>query len=196
MPQPVSLTLELHVLARAGCRRRRGAGRRPRPARRAAVAMVTRPRPGMRIARVEHQVDQHLLELPAVGPDLARVRRRARSSSTWSSPSDAAQHLLEVPHHAVDRQHLGAEELLAGEGEELAGDVGGAGARLDDLLHLGPARVVGLAGSRSRNSLKPMTPVIMLLTSCATPPARRPAACIRSARRSCSSTRLRSVTSR
>ena len=44
----------------------------------------------------------------------------------------------------------------------------------------------GSSGSRPRirNSLNPMTPVIMLLTSCATPPASRPAACIRSARRS------------
>ena len=56
----------------------------------------------------------------------------------------------------------------------------------------------GSSGSRlaEQELAKPMTPVIMLLTSCATPPASRPAACIRSARRSCSSTRLRSVTSR
>ena len=53
----------------------------------------------------------------------------------------AAEHLLHVADHGVDLEHLRLEELLAGEGEELAGDVGGAGAGLDDLLDVGAAGV-------------------------------------------------------
>ena len=54
----------------------------------------------------------------------------------------AAEHLLHAAHHLVQVEHFGTEELLAGKGQELPGDVGGAGAGLDDLLHLGAAGIV------------------------------------------------------
>ena len=87
--------------------------------------MVTRPRPGHGIAGVEHQVDQHLLELAAVGADLPGVGVE-RQLQRMVLAEDPAQHLLEVPDDAVDGQRLRTEELLAGEGEQLAGHVGGA----------------------------------------------------------------------
>ena len=146
------LDLRVHAASRCRCTAstRRTAGGMSTSACALGIHLVQRGRAGADgdpsavphgVARVEHQVDEHLLELPSVGPDLPDVlgaggapgRGPRPASGGASSPS--ADHRVEV-------EQLGAEELLAGEGQELAGDVGGAGASLDDLCR--PRRGGGL----------------------------------------------------
>ena len=64
--------------------------------------MVTRPWPVDRVARVEHQVDEHLLQLAAVGPDLPGVGREPEHQLLVLAQR-AAQHLL----------HLGTTALIS-----------------------------------------------------------------------------------
>ena len=56
----------------------------------------------------------------------------------------AAEQLLHPDDDLVDVEELGAQELLAGEGEQLPGDVRGPGAGLDDLADLCAPGVVRL----------------------------------------------------
>ena len=51
---------------------------------------------GHRVARVDRQVDDHLLELAGVGPDAAESGARGRVSSVDVLADDAPQHPLHV----------------------------------------------------------------------------------------------------
>ena len=148
----------------------------------------------MRVARVEHQVDQHLLQLAPVGPDLPGVGREPELEERVFAQG-AAQHLLHLADDGVDLSTWGRRNCCRVKARSCRVT---SAARVPALMTSSTSARRGSSGSRlrSRNSLKPMTPVIMLFTSWATPPASFPAACIRSARRRCSSTRFRSVTSR
>ncbi len=85
---------------------------------------------------------EHLLQLPPVGPDAPDLVRQAELEDWWPRPSDRRS-IFSIPTTtSLMSSELRGGELLAGEGEELAGDVRGPGAGPDDLLDLGAAGVV------------------------------------------------------
>ena len=86
-----------------------------------------------RVARVDREVDDHLLELARVGAHRARSRPCLTTSLTVS-PSSRLSRCDTSRHHVGQLQHLRAQRLLAREGEQLAGQAGGAVRVRLDLL--------------------------------------------------------------
>ena len=87
---------------------------------------------GHGIARVDGEVQNHLLELARVGPDVARVRREGRPERDVLA-DQAAEHLLHILNHIVHVQHDGLEHLLAAEGQQLPGETSRPLSRFADL---------------------------------------------------------------
>ena len=116
-----------------------------------AVAIVTRPPAGHRVARVHDQVDQHLLELTGVGQHVAE-RGIEVHVERHVGAEQAAEHRVDLAHHAVERQHARLEHLPAAEREQLASEAGGALAGVADLLEVGADRIAraGAPGARGR----------------------------------------------
>ncbi len=78
-----------------------------------------------RVARVDDQVDDHLLELAGVRLHAVQARRRHHRQLDVLA-DQPAQHRLHGGHHRVQVEHLGLQHLLAAEGQELPGERGGA----------------------------------------------------------------------
>ena len=138
MPSPVSLTAEHHVVP----------GVQPIVGRR--VLLVDVDVRGLdrqlaavrhRVARVDDQVHEHLLDLARVGLDAAE--RAAEDGDDLDVLADqAAQHLLHLADDVVQFQDPRLEHLLAAEREQLARQRAGPVGRLGDLLDvLANARV-------------------------------------------------------
>ena len=103
---------------------------------------------GHRVARVHREIDQNLLDLPGVGED--RPQAGAQGGHELDVlPDGPAQQLLDVARHAAEVHHLGMDDLAAAEGEELAGERGGAVGRLPDALDVGAKLLPPLTAGRS-----------------------------------------------
>ena len=74
---------------------------------------------GHRVARVDREVEQHLLELAVVGHDRPQVGRQRRLEHDVLAER-AAQQLLHLEHDAGQVEHARADDLAAREREQLA----------------------------------------------------------------------------
>ena len=95
------------------------------------------------VARVHGQVHQDLLELARVGVDVPGVRPQGEEQLHVLA-DEPPQHRADLLDHRVEVQVLPLQHLLAAEGQELAGEAGGAIGGLLDLLHAAAERIVGL----------------------------------------------------
>ncbi len=86
-----------------------------------------------RVARVDHQVHDHLLELARVHRD-HRQRRIKGGADLDILPEHAGQHAMQVVEDLVDVHQLRLQHLAPREGEELAGERRRAIGGLQDLL--------------------------------------------------------------
>ena len=103
---------------------------------------------GHRVARVDDQVHDHLLDLPGVGLDAAQIGRR-RDGQPDVLADQASQHLLKLHDDRVQIQDLGLEDLLPAEGQELPGQRGGPLSGLSDLVDV-PAHLVVAGETREQ----------------------------------------------
>jgi hypothetical protein len=93
------------------------------------------PSPGHRVARVDRQVEHHLLEL--AGIDLHQPERGCRAGAQLDVLADEApQHALGLADLGVEAHHPGLDDLPPGKGEELPGQGGAAICGREDLLHV------------------------------------------------------------
>ena len=83
---------------------------------------------GHRVAGVDGEVDQHLLDLAGVGLDRPQVGRDA-SLQLDVLAERAAQQLLELGDDVVEVEHLRLHDFAAAEDQQLAGQRGRALAR-------------------------------------------------------------------
>ena len=97
---------------------------------------------GHGVARVDREVHDHLLQLTGVGPDGAQ-RRSQHGRQLHVLAQQPAQHFLELAHEGVQVYHARLQHLLAAEGEQLAGEPGGAIRRLVNLVRILAPRVLG-----------------------------------------------------
>ena len=144
---------------------------------------------GHRVARVDDQVHDHLLDL-ARGPPRTVAERRPRARDELDVLADQApQHLSRRSATTSFRSSTrGCEHLLAAEGQELAGERGRALARpARSRRSVVALRIASGGPSRERARRSRGSPSSRLLKSCATPPASRPIASIFCDWRSCSS---------
>ena len=115
------------------------ADRRKRQAARQAQRQCAFPAHGVRC--VDRHVDERRLELAPVRTDVARRVRGLRHDA-----NARAHHGVDHVGHAAKRianvEHLGIEGLPPGEGEQLAGELGGSVDRVGDRLHVACAALV------------------------------------------------------
>ena len=130
------------------------AGRaRPSPwarrARRCAVSIVSAPPSRHRVAGVGGEVEDHALDLRAVGLDGREVRREPDADADVVA-DDAVQHRLHPGDDLVEVQHLRVQHLAAAEGQQLAGEARrlarGAGDLLQLLAAVAREQDLGVAG--------------------------------------------------
>jgi len=95
-----------------------------------------------RVARVDGEVDQHLLELRAVGVHGRKVERRPQGQLDVLA-DEPPQQAAERADHRVEIEPRRLQHLLAAEGEQLLGQRARALGRLLDQLELAPAHGVG-----------------------------------------------------
>ena len=97
---------------------------------------------GHGVPRVHREIDDDLLELSLV--DLDQPEVAAVDDVELDVDADqAAQEVGQLGEHVGDVQHLGLQGLLAGEGEELAHQIGGAVGVLLDLHDVGEVLLAG-----------------------------------------------------
>src|SRR5256884_487995 len=106
------------------------------------------------ITRIDHEVQEHLLELARVGVDGARLGVEGGGQLDVVA-DQAAQHLVHVRHDGVELEHLGGEDLAAAEREQLPGELRGAEAGVADLLDVLAAPVAGGRAIRSTSNRRP-----------------------------------------
>jgi len=94
------------------------------------------------VAGIHDQVHDDLLELARIGFDPPQ-RGRKDGPQRDVLADQAAKHGFHVLHDGVEVEDLGLEHLLAAEGEELAGQLGGAHGRLPEELDVATHRVLG-----------------------------------------------------
>jgi len=85
------------------------------------------------IPRVDHEVQQHLLDLASIDPDEA-LAGRVLDHQPDVFPDEPPKHRAEPVHHQRQLQHLRREDLLAAVGEQLPGQGRGPLRRPGDLL--------------------------------------------------------------
>ena len=128
-----------------------------------------------RVAGVDREVHDHLLDAAAVGHDAPEVRAEpAFEVDVFADQS--LQHPLDVADHLVEVEHLGPHHLVAAEAEQLPRQRRGAFGGLGDLpapASRAASRPAVCAASARCSS---QTTVSRLLKSCAMPPASRPRA--------------------
>ncbi len=106
---------------------------------------------GHRVARVDRQVHDHLLEAPRV--DLHQPERAARHRGQLDVlPQHRRSIFSMLGEHVVEVEHLRLEHLLAAEGQELPGELRGAPPRLPDFLRSLAERSPGFSSSTSSRS--------------------------------------------
>ncbi len=95
-----------------------------------------------RVAGVDHEIHQHLLDLTRVGAHPPQVRRGDGDERDVLA-DEPPQHAVHFSHDDVEVQDLGLEHLAAAVGEQLAGEPGRPLRRLADLFHIAAHRVPG-----------------------------------------------------
>ena len=103
---------------------------------------------GHRVAGVDDEVHQHLLELAAVHLDGADVRLGAHVDRDVLA-DQPAEHLVQLGDERVDVEERRFHELLPGEAEQLPGEAARGLAGAADLVERLPDRVIGRAGPPS-----------------------------------------------
>ena len=94
-----------------------------------------------RVAGVDHEIDDHLLDLRAVGVDRRQVGRRAQRELDVLT-DEAPQQARELGDDGVEIQPRRLQDLFAAEGEQLLGQRRRALRGLLDQLELAAARGV------------------------------------------------------
>jgi hypothetical protein len=98
-----------------------------------------------RVARVQGQVQDHLLELGPVGPQIAGARVQIHLEFDLLA-DEAPQHGLDAGRDIVHGQNLRLEHLAAAEGQKLLSQAGGPLGGVADAGHVlgqvGPGRLV------------------------------------------------------
>ena len=94
-----------------------------------------------RVARVEDQVHQDLLQLSGVGADGVEPGRQLRHQFD-AFADQPAEHLAHPDDQCVEIDRRRMEHLFAAERQQLPGQGGRALARLDHFDHVGAARIV------------------------------------------------------
>ena len=147
-----------------------------------------------RVAGIDREIDDRILELVRV--DIGRPGVAREIDLDADALADRA---VEQVRHAADQilavDPLGQQRLGAGEGQQAAGQSGGAGRAFHRILEVHQnfaARAVQAARARS---MPPTTTASMLLKSCAMPPVSWPTASIFWTWRSCASAAWRSSAS-
>ena len=97
---------------------------------------------GQGIARVQHQVHDHLFYLARIGLHPSQLRFWA-GDQLHVLTDQAAQHWLQVGHHLIEVQHAGLGYLPAAEEQQLARQRGRPPAGGEDLLDLVIVGVIG-----------------------------------------------------
>jgi hypothetical protein len=86
-----------------------------------------------RVAGVHHEVDDDLLDVALVGVDGGEAGGELAAEVNVLA-DELGEHLVQIAHDGVQVEHLGLHDLLAAEGEELAGEGGGALGGEGDLV--------------------------------------------------------------
>ena len=94
-----------------------------------------------RVAGVEDEVHQHLLELSAIGQHVDRLQGRHDHQLDVLAQC-AIEHPLRLQSDAIDVDRLQTQMVVAAEDEQLAREVGGALGGADDLGHVGSSGVI------------------------------------------------------
>ena len=136
------------------------------------VSSVMRPVPAIGVARVDHQVHDHLLQAADVDLDLVRVGASASLTSRFSPTR--LRIIGAIPSMiSFDADDGRVNDLLARERQQLLRQRGAAPRRLRRALQELDGRRAARLRPRAR-SMKPSMDVSRLLKSWATPPASRP----------------------
>ena len=93
------------------------------------------PPRGHRVARVDREIEEHLLDLAAVRPN-ARERRLGLDGELDVLADDAPQHRTDAAHDLTQVEHRRLQHLLAAEREQLVGEIRRAIRRLDHLAKI------------------------------------------------------------
>ena len=99
------------------------------------------PALGHGIAGIYHEIHQHLLELALVGPDRMQARIVGKRKRDLL-PHQTIEQMGEIGKRLAQIQHLGAQVLLAGKGEQLTDETGRPIGILMDLHQIGIIHVV------------------------------------------------------
>ena len=95
------------------------------------------------VARIDEQVHDHLLDLFGIGQDTAQMGiERGGEGDVFAD--EAAEHAFGIADGGIEVERTGLDDLLAAEGEELAGEGGCAFAGLADFLGAVPQGAVGI----------------------------------------------------
>ena len=91
---------------------------------------------GHRIARIDHQVHQDLLQLPLVGPDRPKqwIMRQFQRDPLADQP---VQQMRQIGQHVLQIERLRLQGLLARKGQQLIDQGRRAVGILSDLLQIG-----------------------------------------------------------
>ena len=98
------------------------------------------PPAGHGVAGIDHQVHQHLLQVPRVGLHLPEVLPRHRPDRDVLA-DQAANHLVHAGDDLVEVENARLQDLLPAEGQELPGQLRGAFPRLLDLFDVRAHRI-------------------------------------------------------
>ena len=88
-----------------------------------------------RIAGIDREIHDHLLELIGIGADPPEIGREHGDERNVLA-NEAAEHLVHLRDDAVEIEHLGLEHLPPAVGEQLAGQRSRPLGRLADLLDI------------------------------------------------------------
>ena len=99
-------------------------------------SIVIFPPPRHRVARVDHEVHENLLDLRRVGEHRRQVRPDLGRDLNLRA-DEPLQHVLHVRHELIERDRLLRDDLTAAERQQLAREPGRAICRLEDLLCIG-----------------------------------------------------------
>jgi hypothetical protein len=86
-----------------------------------------------RVAGIEHQIHQHLLQLASIGPHRAKPGRHPDFEGDVGA-EQPGQHVTGALDNRIDIEQGWRQDLAAREGKELAYDLGGPATRLQDFL--------------------------------------------------------------
>ena len=90
---------------------------------------------GHRVPGVDHKVDDHLFELPAIGSNRVEIVGKLRRQRHVLA-DQPAQHVEQIGHHLVRVQDRDLGHFLAAERQQLPGQRRRAGRSLDDFVQV------------------------------------------------------------